>query len=165
MEIVLAGDRRRQALDKIRRDRDATLADIENTTEARLSLDETVKRMLARLSEEAQRAEQRMLSFLRPTTMPDAPAIDAGFLLWLDPQAFERQLRARLKPLLTDTGLPEVDRPKRIAALRGRVAELDEAEEREISRLEAQGLAVDRRSDADLATLLRVWDTGEVPAA
>ena len=82
-------------------------------------------------------------------------------MLWLDPQAFERQLRARLKPLLSDSGLPEAERLKRIAVLRDRVAEMELAEEAEICRLEAQGLAVDRRGDADLATLLRVWDAAD----
>ena len=159
MEILLAGDRRRQALDKIRRDREQTLAEIEGTTEARLSLDETVQRVLARLRDDANRAEQRVLAFSTPTTAPDSFAIDAGLLLWLEPQAFERQLRARLKPLLPGGALPAADRPKRVAALRARLGELEEAEEREAARLESQGLVVDRRSDADLTTLLRVWDS------
>jgi len=161
MEILLTGDRRRQALDKIRRDRDATLAEIESTAEARLSLDETVQRLLARLRDDVSRAEQRVLAFASPSTAPESLRIDAGFLLWLDPQAFERALRARLEPLLSAAGLPQAVRPKKLAALRERVGELEEAEEREIARLEGQGLAVDRRSDADLQTLLRVWDSLE----
>lgn len=165
MELVLAGDRRRQALDKIRRDRETTIAEIEATAEARLSLDETVQRLVARLREEATRAEQRVLAFANPTTVPDSLAIDLGFLLWLDPPAFERQLRARLKSILPSGGLPQADRPKKVAALRARLGELDEAEEREVVRLEAQGLAVDRRSDADLAKLLRVWDSLDANAA
>lgn len=164
MELVLASDRRRQALDSIRRDREATIAEIETTTETRLSLDETVQRLLARLREDVIRAEQRVLAFASPTTAPDAFPIDAGFLLWVEPQAFERQLRARLKSLLPNGGVAQVDRTRKLAALRGRLGELEEAEEREVVRLEAQGLAVDRRSDADLAALLRVWDSLD-PAA
>lgn len=159
MEILIAGDRRRQALDKIRRDREATLAEIDSTAEARLSLDETVQRLLATLRDDEARAEQRVLAFASPSTAPESLALDAGFLLWADPQAFERTLRARLKPLLSGVGLPQAERPKKLAALRERVGELEEAEEREVARLEAQGLAVDRRADADLALLLRVWDS------
>lgn len=161
MELLLAGDRRRQALEKIRRDRDATLAEIESTADGRLSLEETVQRLLARLRDDVARAEARVLSFASPSTAPESPQLDAGFLLWVDPQAFEKALRARLKPLLPSSGLAIAERPKRIAALRQRVGELEEAEEREISRLEAQGLVVDRRADADLQILLQVWDSLE----
>ena len=165
MELVLAGDRRRQALDKIRRDREATLAEIEGVAEARLSAEETMQRFLARLREDVARAEQGVLAFSRPSVAPDSPSINAAFLLWLDPKAFESQLRARLKPLLPSGGLPQADRPKKVAALRARLGELEEAEEREVVRLEAQGLAVDRRRDADLSTLLRVWDSLDANAA
>lgn len=165
MEIVLAGDRRRQSLDKIRRDRETTLAEIDATTDARLSLDETVQRVIARLRDDVTRAEQRVLAFANPSTAPDSLTIDAGFLLWVDPQAFERQLRSRLKSLLPGGGLPQADRPKKVAVLRARLGELEEAEEREVARLEAQGLAVDRRSDADLTALLRVWDSLDADAA
>lgn len=164
MELVHAGDRRRQALDKIRGDREITIAEIEATMEARLSLDETVQRLVPRLREEATRAEQRVLAFANPTTLPDSLAIDSGFLLWLDPPAFERQLRARLKSMLPSGALPQADQPKKVATLRARLGELDEAEERQIARLEGQGLVVDRRSDADLTMLLRVWDVLD-PAA
>jgi len=54
---------------------------------------------------------------------------------------------------------------QQLDALRTRLVELEEAEEREICRLEAARLAIDRRDDAALEASLRVWDTLEELAA
>lgn len=158
MEIIVAGDRRRGALEKIRSERDKLLAELESVPEAQLSLDETLERFSARMREHVDQAQSSVLAFARPGVVPDVPKIDAAFLLWLHGPDFEKALRARLKPLLPGAGVPLADRPKKIAGLQARLAELEEAEEREVCRLESAGFVVDRRSDADLATLLLVWD-------
>ncbi len=165
MEILYASDRRRQTVDKLRAERTAALAEIESVGEATLSLDETVTRLLARLGDEAERAQDRVLAFARPSLVPEVPAINAGFLLWVDGAVFEKQLRARLKPLLPNTAMPQADRTKKLGSLRARLSDLEEAEEREICRLEAQGLAVERRVDNELASVLRVWNSIDATAA
>ncbi|MEX0733311.1 MAG: hypothetical protein WDZ66_03975 [Steroidobacteraceae bacterium] len=164
MEILYTSDRRRQAIEKIRADRTKTLNEIESVGEAPLSLDETVTRYLASLREQAEHAEHQVLAFAHQSIVPALPAFNVGFLLWLGGADFEKQLRARLKPLVPGTAMPQADRAKKVASLRAHLAELDEAEEREICRLEVQGLAVERRIDVELATVLHVWDSPDASA-
>lgn len=159
MELVTDGDRRRQTLDKIRADRAKTLEDIEAVKEAPLSADDTAARLLARLVEEADRTQHRVLAFAQPGLSPDDLTLNPGLLLWLYGADFERYLRARLKTLLPATAMPQAERTKKLASLRARLAALDEAEEREICRLEGQGLAADRRIDVELAVVEKVWDS------
>lgn len=161
MELLRPGDKRRQSLDRIRRDREQLLSEIDAAAAARLSVDETVQRFLVRLHDDVARAEQSMLAFSRPDVSPDLPAINAAFFQWLDPKAFEAQLRARLKPLLPASAPTLASRPAAIAKLKTRLAELDLQEERAICALESQGLLVDRRSDVDIETLLKVWDEAD----
>lgn len=159
MEILSTGDRRRQALDKVRRERENTVIEIEAVDDAALSLDDTVSSILASLRPAADRAEAAICSFNRPGPH-DALVLDAGLLFWLDPTVFERQLRARLKPLLPSAGLPPAERPKRIAALRAKLAELERSEEVELCKLESAGLYAERRpaEDLDIETILAVWE-------
>lgn len=161
MELLRPNDKRRQALDKIRRDREQLLSEIDATADVRLSLDETVQRLLARLRDDAARAEQSVVAFSRPEVSPDLPAINAALLLWLDPKAFEMQLRARLKPLLPVSAPTLASRPAAIAKLKAKLIELDHQEERAVGALESQGLMVDRRSDVDIDVLLKIWDEAD----
>lgn len=99
-----------------------------------------------------------MLGFSRPNVSPDAPPIDAAFLLWLDPKAFEAQLRARLKALLPVSAPALVSRPATIAKLKARLVEIEQQEEPELLKLERAGLIPERRADVDLAVMLAAWD-------
>lgn len=165
MELIQPGDRRRAALDKIRADRERVLADVEAMAQARLSPDEALQRLLARLQDDADRAQQRVLAFARPDVAPDAPPIDAGFLLWLDPKAFEAQLRAKLKSLLPASAPSLASRPAAVEKLKARLIELEKLEEREVLKLERAGLMAERRADANVALLLAVWDEADAAAA
>ena len=165
MEILFASDRRRQPIDKVRAERTAALAEIEAIGEATLSLDQTVARYLARLRDDVERAQGGVLAFAKPALEPDLPSVTPGYVAWLGGADFERQLHARLKELLPTSAMPQAERTKKLASLRGRLAELEEREEVEICKLEAQGLAVERRIDIELATVLGVWNTLDASAA
>lgn len=158
MDLLPSGDRRRSALDKIRREREALLQEIDVAGSGRLSCEETIQRLIERLREKVDRAQQAVIAFSRPDVVPDMPPADAAFLLWLDAKAFETQLRARLKPLLPASAPSLVSRPAAIAKLKARLVELEHDEEAAVLKLIDAGAIVERRGELNLAAILATWD-------
>jgi hypothetical protein len=160
MEILPPGARARQALDRIRAERENVEIELDQVVAATLGVDETVARFMAAHNEPLARAESYALAFSRPGSTPEPLNVTAllSFNAWLDAKDFETKLRRRYKELLPAPGLPAGARPAAIAKLKARFADLDEAEEVEVCKLEAEGFAVDRRSDVELSSLLDVWD-------
>lgn len=159
MEILESGAAQRVTLDRLRAERVACETELDQVSAATLSVDDAMTRVMTRLGQARDRAASYFTGFARPGSAPDPLAGGdlLGALLWLDPAGFEKQLRARLKSVLPG-GTSLSARTAAIAKLQQQLADLDEAEEQEICRLESLGLVVDRRADVDLTMLLEVWD-------
>ena len=165
MELIRPGDRGRAGLDRIRTEREQLLQAIENAGTARLSADDTIARLKARLREDIERAQQSLLAFSRPDVVPGSPPpADLAFLLWLGPD-FEKALRARLKSLLPASAPTIEARAQSIAKLKAKLEALDRDEEAAVLKLIDAGLMVERRVDLDLGAIWGSWDDGETSAA
>lgn len=148
-------------LANIRNQRAAVLDQIEEVAARPRDVDTAVAALLDSLERLTQPGEQ----ILRAETHPVGSHADVrdpgnaiGVLCALiGKDEIARLARERMRPFAND-GIPPAARAESIAALRAKLVALEEAEEREIIALEAAGHTVIRREDADVATLLRIWE-------
>jgi hypothetical protein len=160
LNILQLGAPELKALDRIRAQLAEVGAQIEDTAGAHWPHDVILARMMGLARDQLSTVDYTMRAFAEPGAFKyPEPRNFVGFVAWLlGEKEFETRLRARIREMAPSPGLAKEQRDAQLAKLRAKETELHEAEEREISRLEAQGHVVARRADADIAVLLKVWE-------
>jgi hypothetical protein len=169
IEIIVSGDKRRAALDKIRAELAEIEQQIEAVSEAPMSREESIATILHSTAREL---EQVRFTFsghtssgpYAPRTMPtDKPWGTLRFLL--GEAEFKRLVEERLDELSIELGPDRATRKQQIAELEAKRDALLEREERATCELEDKGLLVDRRLPAEpearraaVDRLLDAWD-------
>jgi hypothetical protein len=160
LSIVREGASERAALDQLRAEISATIADIEKTEALPAHADE----VRAALLREAQRHVAEggggldFETYVDGRGQPIRPDFKLADYIWLvGADRFADAALQRLEAEGKVGKLRAADRARQLAKLRARLDELEVAEEMEVMKLERDGHTVLRRAEARPELLLAVW--------
>src|SRR5690606_21457224 len=135
---------------------DAERAELERAPLSLAEVEQRIRQEVARIGEYA--LGNLRDQAIRPSRDLQTPRLDvtAEMLVALDPEGFVEKAMAYLRSR-TPKNIDPAKREKRLAENTKQRAELEEAEEREVLALEAEGYYVVRRADVDPRLVERIW--------